>query len=147
MTQAGLVPNIPGMDVHARIKERREALGLSMEQLAEKFGVSWQTVQQWEKRTAPKRLRLEGVAEALETTVEYLLYGRGNPSTKVGESQEMRDARVGLWPFKDYITPERWAKLEQGQRSIIEWAAYQELVKLEASAPNTSGKRPSAANK
>ena len=48
-----------------------------MEKLAEIVGVkAWQTIQQWENGgTAPKRKRLEQVAEALDVTVEYLLSG------------------------------------------------------------------------
>ncbi|RQZ58130.1 XRE family transcriptional regulator [Burkholderia cepacia] len=66
------------MTIHQRIKERREALGLSMEALGERVGVVWQTVQQWEREnggTAPKRERLQKVADALETTPEYLSFG------------------------------------------------------------------------
>ncbi|SIT28219.1 Phage repressor protein C, contains Cro/C1-type HTH and peptisase s24 domains [Achromobacter sp. MFA1 R4] len=62
--------------IHKRIKDLREKLGLSMEQLAERVPVSWQTVQQWENgKTAPKRARLEAVAKALNTTSEYLAVG------------------------------------------------------------------------
>ena len=40
--------------IHKRIKEGRERKGLSMEQLAEIIGVSWQTIQQWENgKTLP----------------------------------------------------------------------------------------------
>ncbi|SDV49790.1 XRE family transcriptional regulator [Chitinasiproducens palmae] len=67
------------MSIHSRIKQLREANGLSMEALAKRVGVSaWQTVQQWEreeKGTAPKRARLQAVADALGTTPEYLLVG------------------------------------------------------------------------
>lgn len=77
MTLENLADSIPGMNIHRRIRERREQLGLSMQALAARVGVSaWQTVQQWEKEdggTAPKRERLKRVAEALETTPEYLL--------------------------------------------------------------------------
>lgn len=65
------------MNVHARIKARREALGLTMEELAARVGVSWQTVQQWERNTAPKRTRMPQVAVVLGTTPDYLLFGRG----------------------------------------------------------------------
>lgn len=77
MTQAFLVSNLARMPtIHKRIKDLREKLELSMEQLAERVGVSWQTVQQWENgRTAPKRARLEAVANALHTTPEYLAVG------------------------------------------------------------------------
>lgn len=49
-----------------------------MEALAKDIGVSWQTIQQWEKPngTAPKRTRLEKVARILNTTSNYLLTGR-----------------------------------------------------------------------
>lgn len=77
MTQAFLVGNLARMPtIHKRIKDLREKLGLSMEQLAERVPVSWQTVQQWENgKTAPKRARLEAVAKALNTTPEYLAVG------------------------------------------------------------------------
>ncbi|NHZ40093.1 helix-turn-helix domain-containing protein [Massilia aquatica] len=67
--------------IHTRIKQRREELGMSMKELAEKVGVSaWQTVQQWEKEggTAPKRSRLQAVADALQTFPEFLTYGPGH---------------------------------------------------------------------
>lgn len=49
---------------------------MSMEGLAAAIGVSWQTIQQWENgKTAPKRKRLEDVAETLGTTVDFLLTG------------------------------------------------------------------------
>ncbi|WP_244125147.1 helix-turn-helix domain-containing protein [Burkholderia gladioli] len=77
VTLEKLAPSIGAMSIHQRIKERREALGLSMEALGERVGVVYQTIQQWEKEggTAPKRGRLQKAAEALETTPEYLLFG------------------------------------------------------------------------
>lgn len=81
-------PYLPGMpSIHQRIKERREALGLTKEQLASELGVSYQAVQQWEKEpvpgdtsskvksTAPSRRRLEQVARVLRCTPEWLLTG------------------------------------------------------------------------
>lgn len=75
------------MSIHARIRERRLALGMTSHQaLAEKIPVSWQTVQLWEKEddeggTAPNRNRIGRVAEVLETTPEYLLYGDEDKKT------------------------------------------------------------------
>lgn len=63
-------------DIHARIKRLRIDSGLSMEALAKAVGVTWQTIQQWERNTAPKRTRLDSVANALGTSVEYLMTGR-----------------------------------------------------------------------
>lgn len=63
--------------IHKRIKERRQALELSMEDLAERVGVkSWQTVQQWENgSTAPSRKRMEAVATALQVSQSWLATG------------------------------------------------------------------------
>ncbi|MDS1142415.1 LexA family transcriptional regulator [Pusillimonas sp. SM2304] len=63
--------------IHDRIKSARVAKGFSMEKVAELVGVkAWQTVQQWENGgTAPKRKRLEKVAEVLDVTVDHLLQG------------------------------------------------------------------------
>lgn len=92
VTQENLAPTIPPMNIHRRIKERRELLNLSMEALAALVGVkAWQTVQQWEKEggTAPKRDRLAKVAEALKTTPEYLLFGdESNQNKNVGSQSE-----------------------------------------------------------
>jgi len=77
------------MSIHKRIKERREALDLSMQALADRVGVkAWQTIQQWEKEdgTAPKRDRLLAVAHALKTTPEYLLFGDSGPASSAQTS-------------------------------------------------------------
>lgn len=73
--------------IHSRIRERREALGLSQQALADLVGVTYQAVQQWEREpvtvedaqtqsTAPRRTRLEKVAKALKVTPEWLLTGK-----------------------------------------------------------------------
>lgn len=89
MTQDCLVSNLARMsDIHARIKQLREGLGLSMEMLAEKVGVSWQTVQQWENgKTAPKRKRLDDVAEVLGTTSDFLMFGREGAALKSTDAE------------------------------------------------------------
>lgn len=66
------------MNINKRIKERRLALGLtSHKALAELVGVTWQTVQQWEKEggTAPNRSRIDAVAAALGVSAEWLRTG------------------------------------------------------------------------
>lgn len=66
------------MSIHQRIKQRRLAVGLTSHQaLADIIGVSWQTVQLWEKEggTAPNRNRIDAVAKALETSPGWLLHG------------------------------------------------------------------------
>jgi transcriptional regulator with XRE-family HTH domain len=72
--------------IHARIRQRREELRLTQQQLAERIGVTYQTIQQWETEpnpdnpkvlsTAPKRTRLALVAEVLGVSEEWLATGR-----------------------------------------------------------------------
>lgn len=101
VTQEKLALTIRVMSIHRRIKERREQLNLSMEALAALVGVkAWQTVQQWEREqggTAPKRDRLAKVADALQTTPEYLLFGDESSSSKsVGNKTEIRNHPLPL---------------------------------------------------
>lgn len=62
------------MSLGKRIKHRREALGLSQEQLGEKLGVSFQAVSGWERETSlPETERLTKISEALKTSVAALM--------------------------------------------------------------------------
>lgn len=124
VTQENLANSIPPMTIHRRIKQRREVLGLSMQALAELVGVkAWQTVQQWEKEeggTAPKRERLRQVAEALQTTPEFLLFGDASgianaPATRMNEPPPV--------PLK---TKTQWAGVPDGpgmDRALQDWRA------------------------
>lgn len=83
------------MSIHSRIKERRIAMGLKSHQaLADLIGVSWQTVQLWEKEggTAPKRDRIDAVAKALGVTVEWLR--SGSESMGIIDSDQRRKLRA-----------------------------------------------------
>ena len=64
--------------------------------LADKLGVSWQTVQLWEKDggTAPKRNRLDAVADALGVTAEWLRSGHGEKAPLGQEASE--EVRSGV---------------------------------------------------
>jgi transcriptional regulator with XRE-family HTH domain len=112
VTQENLANTIAPMNIHQRIKQRREALGLSMQALAELVGVkAWQTIQQWEKEvdgTAPKRNRLAAVASALQTTPEYLLFG------DVGGIGLTTDDRKNEPPPTPIRTKRTWAGVPDG---------------------------------
>lgn len=61
--------------IHARIKERREAVGLTLAQLAEIAGVKEATAQRWESGNI-KTIKYETVeilADALHCTPQYLM--------------------------------------------------------------------------
>lgn len=95
------------MSIHQRIKERRIAMGFSSHKaLGEAVGVTWQTIQQWEKEggTAPNRNRIEKVAEVLKVTPEYLLRGGDAPgdAAKAMEAADKRTAEIyKLQPVND----------------------------------------------
>lgn len=129
MTQDSLVANLRRMNtIHQRIKSLRETLGLSMEQLAERVSVSWQTVQQWENgKTAPKRARLEAVAQALGTSAEYLAVGQAvTPNDSMAEGSPA----ASTWPFPS-IPEEKVRKLTPTQLSKLEGAIALALGQLD----------------
>lgn len=63
------------MSIHSTIKQQRQRLGLTEQQLADRVGVTRAAVQQWEREggTAPKRLKQAAVAEALGISVAELM--------------------------------------------------------------------------
>lgn len=73
------------MTIGERIKKARTDAGLSMEQLADRVGVKWQSVQQWERPpekgknpTIPRSHRLTSLAKALNVSEDWLLLGRNH---------------------------------------------------------------------
>jgi transcriptional regulator with XRE-family HTH domain len=70
--------SIPG-DIGTRIRIARLDRGLTQDQLAGNVGVSRSAVAQWETgRTGQITGNLSRIAEALEVSVEFLMYGNDN---------------------------------------------------------------------
>lgn len=87
-----------------------------MEALAKGLGVSWQTVQQWEKPggTAPKRTRLEKVAALLNTTTMYLITGQDDSGQyRAGGNVVKIEQQVPGYRHPDKTISEAVALLEQ----------------------------------
>ena len=82
-------------EIGKRIAEARAAKGMNQSELARALGVTPQAVQKWEAGWAPKGARLREVAEALGTTVEYLLTGS---ITVVRKFSQEADANVEPGP-------------------------------------------------
>ena len=116
------------MNIHEAIKTRRLALGLSHDALAKRIAqidgqpqVAWQTVQQWEFKTAPKRTRLPAVAAALETTVAHLLAGTVDDTTKPGAATPASSAPAASPPL--YVSENRAAYLTRTEQLRLPTAA------------------------
>lgn len=80
--------------IHKRIRALREKAGLTQEQLADKSGVKYQSVQEWERAdgTAPSRKRQKAVADALGVTVHELMTGdRPAAASPAEEGLEARE--------------------------------------------------------
>ncbi|EJN40333.1 SOS response transcriptional repressor, RecA-mediated autopeptidase [Pseudomonas sp. GM84] len=93
-----------------RILERRTALGLSQQQLADKAGVSQVTIQHLESgRNATSKKLLE-IARALGVTAEWLASGNGQPraeSNVVGTDVQPESFR---YPVISWVAAGAWAE-------------------------------------
>lgn len=65
------------MNLGSRIKKRRNDMGLTQSQLAEAISTSQQTVQSIEAGLVENPRKLKEIAEALQTTPEFLRFGIG----------------------------------------------------------------------
>ena len=63
--------------IGTRIKEKRRALGLTQDELAQKVGVTFQAVSKWENDSSyPDVVLMADVAQALNTTIDKLVTGK-----------------------------------------------------------------------
>jgi len=94
-----------------RIARARELQGLNQSELARKLDLSPQAVQNWEAgKSAPKGARIRDVAQILQTTVEYLLFGNDKTGVISATSR-----------FPDEISSvrESYAKYSQGAVEVL----------------------------
>lgn len=83
------------MTIGARIREARKRLGMSQQALATEVGVSRPAVAQWESgESAPKKENIGPIAEALRTSVEWVLSGRNSKGTLMPVRGEVA---AGVW--------------------------------------------------
>lgn len=86
------------MEMHEIIFIRRKELGLTLEDVANRVGVSRATVQRWEKGVLqnPGRDKIAALAAALQVSPEYLLGWTDDPGLKM--EQDLATAVAGLTP-------------------------------------------------
>ena len=103
--------------IHARIKERREAVGLTLAQLAEITGVKEATAQRWESGNI-KTIKYETVellAEALRCTPQYLM---GWEEEKPATTKD--DGLSEIAKLFSELTPDNRAKLLELGRLFLD---------------------------
>lgn len=77
------------MSVASRIRQSRQALGLTQEELARRIGVSRSAVAQWETdRTGQVRANLTRVAAVLGVSAGYLLAGDQSQASLAAEGAD-----------------------------------------------------------
>ncbi|MCG9081136.1 LexA family protein [Laribacter hongkongensis] len=102
-------------EIGKRIAEARTSKGLNQSELARLVGVSPQAVQKWESGGAPKGARIQAVASALGTTVEYLLTGSSGgapaktvcPDCNVDPGPDIR----GMVPLISWVQAGNWGEV------------------------------------
>ena len=77
--------------IGSRAKARRKELGLTMDYLAEKLDVNKSTIMRYEKGTIDntKRLVIEGLANALHVTPEYLRGETDEYNTEITDKRSL----------------------------------------------------------
>lgn len=77
-------------DIGDRIRALRKQRGLTQVQLSQRSGVSQSNVSQYERFIEPSASALSKIADALDTTVDYLVGRTDNPSPPLKLSPRMR---------------------------------------------------------
>ena len=86
------------MDISNQIKTRREAMGLSQEQLAEKLYVSRQTISNWERdKTYPDVQSLLMLSVLFDTSIDTLVKGDVTVMEEAVERDRQRLGTRMLW--------------------------------------------------
>jgi transcriptional regulator with XRE-family HTH domain len=94
---------ITHQDMAFRLREQRRGRGLTQAQLADRVGVSRSAIAQWETgRTGQLGSNLSRVAAALETGVEYLMFG----DDKRAPSQALQGDELALLRLYRECEPE-----------------------------------------
>lgn len=114
------------MSLGERIRERRTAKRLTLQQVGDTFGINRASVSDWENnKTRPDLDRLVELARVLGTSTDFLLTGRQTTTT------------VPEWPFQD-IEPSRWAALPDRVKGKIEGRVLAQVEEWEDGSNKSS---------
>lgn len=106
--------------VHEIIKERRESLGYSLNELAEKIGVNRSTVMRWENGDIEnmKRDKIVSLAEALKISPAVIMGWEDIEEPKVAKVSDTVKNINTLASQLDYSSQERLLAYAQGMYDI-----------------------------
>lgn len=116
------------------IRMRREALGLTQGELAERALVSQQTIAKIESGFVRKPGNLPNIAKALKTTAESIL--QDVTEKRAAEPRAQNDAKRAKrkprsrWPFQ--FSYELFARLPEPERRQIEALVYAKIMEFPA---------------
>lgn len=95
---ANIYSEAPDLDtMGGRLSRARDAVGLSVAQLARRLGVKSSTIQAWESdRSQPRANRLAMLAGVLNVSLSWLLHGVGTSPTEDNRADVVRSVSVNL---------------------------------------------------
>ena len=94
-----------------RIKERAKQFDLSLSDVAEKTGISPNTVYSWRVKT-PRSDKLKQVAELLHTTTDYLNGLTDDPLLPTDDSFSLDDDKPVM--YHGYTVPDKYLDMIRG---------------------------------
>lgn len=116
-----------------RIRQLRQSAGLTQEQLANRAGITQQSVSKLERGKAGSSRELVAIAAALGTTAEHLKSGTGSAVNEDPAQYAPAGARVEVWETLDdlanpaaYVTvPHHNVHLSAGDGADAEWVRHE----------------------
>lgn len=97
------------MSFNDRVREKRKELGLSQSQLAKIVGIPQSTIGQIENGRNKTTAKILELAEALQTTVAYLMHGEESKNPPEAKNNEITDIhRPALWSSSDPLPEEEY---------------------------------------
>lgn len=127
--------------INDRIRQRRKEVGLSLEYIADAIGISYQAVQQWERKggTTPRRKRMQELSRLLQTTVQWLETGaerQSAPPSVSGVSEPLTSTTPWAWPFK-LVSIERIGALSEHELGFVEGRLLAAIEECEVARPSS----------
>lgn len=96
------------MSIGERIKKRRKELGLTQAELSEIIGIAQQSLQSIESGKIGKPRKIIALAEALETTPEYLQFGVGEL-----DNAEVTKIVTNKLPLISWVQAGAWSDISE----------------------------------